>query len=201
MTTRRITHKQVSVGLEVTDMAVLGGNSEMLNDAHRRIDNSPPRTVKELLEEDDMGREKDWKLKITDDEISVDLPNHGGMMVFWNKHLWDKILKDPKTCHKEAEANARRVVACVNACHGIKTEILEEVNKRETPEESTFKFVLTEYDGCNRILFMAIELAAYFSNLMSTGQKNEVRFLREHHKTIDESSDCSTVSVLRKSID
>ena len=36
-------------------------------------------------------------------------------------------VQDGKTCEDELKANARRIVACVNACEGISTEMLESV--------------------------------------------------------------------------
>lgn len=60
--------------------------------------------------------------------------------------------RDPDELHSELLANARRIVACVNACAGISTEDLEVAGRLAAAEEATLRRIADQRDELLRLL-------------------------------------------------
>ena len=102
-------------------------------------------------------------------------------------NIFSAVVQDCRTSNSELEANARRIVACVNACEGIQTEpllmpICFNVDRSEL-ERKLGQETMKSIDECNAItrdLYNDVIRQRYKLAKQNVGLFNDIRYTCEN---------------------
>ena len=102
-------------------------------------------------------------------------------------NIFSAFVQDGKTCEDELKANARRIVACVNACEGISTEMLESVQINPSMLLSMYSRLESERTELEkRLNDFAQENMDHFSRINDLEQKLKSEMRRSFRLVADQ---------------